>query len=101
MADYTNAAQQRVIQVLLRLAGHEVNGLAPGEIAKALDTTPSNITRDLHNLKEGGVAEQIQESGRWRLSPRIPQIGVAMLNGIGRAQAKVDEVQQRFTRNPN
>ncbi len=98
MADYTNAAQQRVLQLLLRLAGHEVDGLAPGELAKALSTTPSNITRDLFNMQAAGVAEQVQESGRWRLSPRVPQIGVAMLNGIGRAQSKIDEVQNRFTR---
>jgi len=97
---YTNGAQQRVLQVLLRLAGHEVNGLAPGEIAKALNTMPSNITRDLANLKEAGLAEQIQDSGRWRLSPKVPQIGVAMLSGVQRAQAKVDEVTQRYNRTP-
>ena len=100
MADYTNATQQRILRVLLALAGHEVNGLAPSEIAHGLNINQSNTTRDLANLREAGLAEQIPDTGRWRLTPRIPQIAVAMLQGVDRAQLKVTEVKQRYTRAP-
>lgn len=94
---YLMPAQQRVLQTLLKLAGHEVEGLAPGEVAKALRTTPSNTTRDLANLREAGMAEPL-ENGRWRLSPKVAQIGLHVLKSIGDAQARVDETRQRFTR---
>ena len=32
---YINSAQQRVLQMLMRLAGHEINGIAPSELASA------------------------------------------------------------------
>lgn len=100
MEKYRSESQQRVLKIMMVLAGHEVNGLAPGEVAKAANTTASNATRTLANLYLAGVAEKIPESDRWRLSPRVPQIATAMLNGISRAQGKVDEVKQRYTTNP-
>lgn len=100
MDKYRSPAQQRVLQILVALAGHEVNGLAPGEVAAAVKTSPSNATRGLANLYLAGLAEQIHDSGRWRLTPRIPQIGLAMLDGVSRAQSKVDEVKQRYSRTP-
>ena len=33
--DYTNAAQQRLLQLIDLMAGHELQGLTPGEIVKA------------------------------------------------------------------
>lgn len=97
-SDYASTSQQRILKVLLALSGHEVNGLAPGEIAKGLKVHDSNITHDLRNLRLADMAEEIPGTGRWRLSPRVGQIAMDMLAGVDRAQRKVDEVRQRFTR---
>lgn len=97
---YRSNGQQRVLRVLVFLGGHEVKGLAPGEIAKSLDISPSQVTHDLANLRIAGLAEQLPDSDRWRLAPRLPQIALAMLNGMDRAQSKLDEVRQRYTRTP-
>lgn len=94
---YINAAQQRVLQLVMRLAGHEIEGIAPGELATALRTSPSNITRDLANLREAGFAEPL-ESGRWRLAPRIVQVSLAASTAFARAQDRLDEARQRFSR---
>lgn len=94
---YLVPAQQRVLQTLMRLVGHEMDGLAPGEIAKALRTAPGNTTRDLANLREAGLAEQM-ESGRWRITPRLGQIGLAVLKTFGDAQARLEETRARFMR---
>lgn len=97
-ADYINAAQQRLLKAVLLLAGNELNGLAPSDLAKALDTNPSNVTRDLANLKEAGLAEQLPETGRWRLGPKVVQIAVDFFTNLERSQSRVDEIKQRFTR---
>lgn len=96
-ARYINAAQQRVMHMLMRLAGHEIEGIAPNELAQALRTSASNVTRDLANLREAGMAEPL-ESGRWRLTPRVVQISVACAAAFGRAQERLDEARQRFSR---
>jgi DNA-binding IclR family transcriptional regulator len=95
-ANYINAAQQRVLRILILLAGHEVTGLAPGEIAAAARTSASNVTRDLANLREAGLAEPL-ESGRWRITPLMGQLALRVSLALGDARKRIDEVQQRFT----
>lgn len=94
---YRNEAQQRLCKLILLMAGHEIDGVAPGALAKAIKTTPSNITRDLANLKEAGFAEEFKP-GLWRLGPKVVQVAVSFFNQLDSAQARVDEVRQRYTR---
>jgi DNA-binding IclR family transcriptional regulator len=95
---YRSTSQQRLLAVMLALAGREVDGLRPGAIAKGLGTHPSNVTHDLRNLRIAGLAEQIPDTDAWRLSPRLAQIATDMLTGLDRAERKAAEVRQRFTR---
>lgn len=94
---YRNEAQQRLCKLITLLGGHEVVGVAPGALAKALETNPSNVTRDLWNLKEAGFAEEMA-GGAWRLAPRFARIAVSFFNQLDSAQARIDEVRQRYTR---
>ena len=98
---YTNEAQQRLIKLLLALFGDVVNGYPPAALAKALDVSPSVITRDLDNLRTAGVADRIEASGHWCLTPRLPQQAIKVFNAIDTAQRRVDEARNRFTRNPD
>lgn len=99
-ADYDSPAQQRILRALLVLAGNEFQGVAPGELAKAMNTTPSTATRDLHNLREAGFAEQIQETGRWRLGPKLVQVAIKFSTALERAQLRMSEINNRYTREP-
>ena len=99
--DYTNEAQQRLIKLLLALFGDVVNGYPPAALAKALDASPSVITRDLDNLRTAGVADRDEATGHWRLTPRLPQQAIKVFNAIDTAQRRVDEARNRFTRNPD
>lgn len=101
MADYTNSSQQRILKVILALGGHECEGVAPTEIARAVDAAAGQITRDLWNLREAGFAEQIEATGRWRLGPRPIQVFCAFSDGIALRQRQLDETRQRYTRNPH
>lgn len=94
---YINAAQQRILSMLLRLAGHEIEGLAPSELATALRTSASNVTRDLANLREAGYAEKL-DNERWRLTPHIVQISLAAGRAFTDAQDRLNETRQRFSR---
>lgn len=95
---YICAPQQRILKLLTVLAGHEVHGLAPSDIAKAQDCSLPHVTRDLANLRAAGMAEQVPETGRWRLAPLIVQIAVRHNIGLDRAQQKVDEIRSRYSR---
>lgn len=95
---YLSDGHQRLLRLIRTLAGNEVHGLAPGEIAKAQDCSPSVVTRDLANLREAGFAEQIVETGRWRLGPALVQVALAHAREIEKAERKLAETKQRFSR---
>ena len=98
--DYTNAAQQRLLKVVLALFGDAVMGLSPAVLAKAVGCSQPVITRDLDNLKTAGIAERDEATGHWRLTPRLPQQAIKVWNAIDQAQRRVDEARNRFSRNP-
>ncbi len=97
-SDYTNATQQRLLQLVNLLAGHELQGLAPAEIAKSLAVAPSVVTRDLDNLRTAGWGEQTPQGGRWRLSPHVVQISLRHAAAIQAGQQQLQDVVQRFSR---
>lgn len=96
--DYTNDAQQRILRLVMLLAGHELLGLAPARIASELGASASQITRDLQNLKTAGFAEAVQDTGGWRLAPRVVEISVKHGVAMNRAQAKLTEITNRYSR---
>lgn len=95
---YVSEPQQRILRLINLLAGHEITGLTPGEIAKGQDCNASQVTRDLANLRAAGFAEQVPETGRWRLSPQIVQISVRHAAALGQARQRLDDITQRFSR---
>ncbi len=95
---YDNAGQQRILRIALTLAGHELHGIAPKDLAETLKVSAGTITRDLHNLREVGLVEQIQETGRYRLGPKLVQIAVSHMRAMDRATAQLDEIKNRYTR---
>ena len=104
--NYRCEAQQRGYAVLMALAGHEVDGVSLMEITHALaqragkspGSQKNNVFRDLHNLKEAGLAEQLPDSDLWRLAPRMVQIATAHQRYLERAAARLEEVRQRYGR---
>ena len=95
---YTHEGQQRILRLVTLLAGHEITGVAPADIARQQGCNASAVTRDLANLQQAGWAEQVPETGRWRLSPQIVQISVAHAAAMQRAQSRLDETRNRYSR---
>jgi DNA-binding IclR family transcriptional regulator len=99
--DYTSASQQRILKLLVALGGEEFTGQLPGELARRIGASASNVTRDLHNLKLAGLAEEMPDApGRWRLGPKLVQIAIAHMSCRDRAQNRMNELNQRYTRLP-
>lgn len=97
-AKYISEQQQRLLKLVSALAGHEVEGLAPGDIARRQGCHASQVTRDLRNLARLGYAETIAATGRWRLGPALVQIALAHMTGLDRARRRLEETQARFSR---
>lgn len=94
--DYTHAAQQRLLQLVDLLAGHELAGLEPGAIAKAIGTSNSNITRDLDNLRRAGWAELHPNSKTWRLTPHVIELGRRYSSGLLQGRQRLDDLERRY-----
>lgn len=95
---YLNNSQQRMLSLLRCLAGNEIEGLAPGDIAKLNGCSASHVTRDLANLHQAGLAEQLPATGRWRLGPEIVQIAMRHMTALDRARKRLDETSNRYSR---
>lgn len=95
-----NNAQQRVCQILALLAGHEAEGLTQTSVAKAVKASDNRVFHDLRNLAHAGLVERL-ESGQWRLGPKLVQIAIAHQHGLARIKARVEEIEQRYSRIPN
>ena len=97
--EYSNGSQERGYKVLMLLAGNEFNGLAPGEIAKSLQISAGNVTRDLRVLQKAGLAEPLpHDEGKWRLGPKVIQMAIAFKQHMATVQHRLAEVDQRYSR---
>lgn len=99
--DYTNEAQQRILKLVLVMFGDVVNGFAPSVLAKTTACAASAMTRDLDNLSKAGMAERDEATGLWRLTPRLPQQAIKVWTAIDRAERRIEESKNRFSRNPD
>lgn len=96
--DYTNAAQQRIVKLILIMFGDVVTGFLPSQLGKATDAAAAVMTRDLDNLRTAGIAEHDEATGRWRLTPRLPQQAIKVWTAIDRAERQLQEAKTRFNR---
>jgi len=79
------------------LAGHVVIGLAPGEIAKGLDVSPSWVSVNLPPLaSETGFVEQVPGTNRWRLGPALARIGITTATELNAARQNLDDLSRRY-----
>jgi len=90
---YTSAPQQRILKLVLVMFGDVVEGYSPSALAKAVGCAAGTMTRDLDNLHTAGIALCDEETGRWRLTARLPQQAVKVYAAIGRAETRLAETR--------
>lgn len=93
---YISENVQRVLRVQEALQGHELTGRTPGDIAKATDISPSNVTRCLHNLAFHGTAENHPTvKGRWRLSVSyLVRTANSLLRELDKVHAQTADIKR-------
>lgn len=94
--NYTNAAQQRLLQLIDLLAGHELQGLTPTEIGRALGSAAPLVTRDLDNLRTAGWAELRPGGKTWRLAPHAIQTSLRYAAGLQAGGQNLRDTQRRY-----
>lgn len=90
----TTDSGAKVLRVLKALKGYSLEGLSNKQLANALGESPSTINRCLNTLIEAGLAEK-KPSGMYSHSAMMVQIAMSHTNEMSRAQAKIDEFNQR------
>lgn len=80
------------------LAGHELLGLAPGEIAKGINVSPSWVSVTLPAIAAtSGFVEQVEGTNRWRLSVAFVRISVTVSTNLSAAKRRLEEVSNRYS----
>jgi DNA-binding IclR family transcriptional regulator len=92
-----NDAIRKTCDLFRLLAGHELLGLAPGEIAKGLNVAPSWVSNNLPALAaETGFIERVDGANRWRLGVPFVRISVTVATNMGKARSRLDEITARY-----
>ena len=89
---------RKVCELLRLLAGHEVLGLAPGEIARALQVSPSWVSVNLPALEaETGFVERMAEANRWRLGVPLVRIATTVQTNLNAERQRLEQTATRYS----
>ena len=92
------AHSRKVCELLRLLAGHEVLGLAPGEIAKGLEVGASWVSVNLPALAaETGFVERVEGTNRWRLGVQFVRIALTVSTNLNKAKQQLDDISARYS----
>ncbi len=87
---------RKTCELFRLLAGHELLGLAPAEIAKGLEVAPSWVSVNLPALAGTGFVERVDGANRWRLGVAFVRISVTVATNLGAAKRRLEETSQRY-----
>ena len=90
--EYISDQTQRTLRIVKVLAGHEKNGLSPGEMAEKADISRTNITRIIANLQLFQWVEPVPgNSKRFRLAPGIVHIANTVAINLRESQLQLSQ----------
>ncbi|MEG0051660.1 MAG: transcriptional regulator [Comamonas sp.] len=87
---------KKICDLFRLLAGHELLGLAPGEIAKGLGVSASWVSINLPALATTGFVEQVAGTNRWRLGVQLVRIAVTVSTNLNQAKRQLDDLSARY-----
>ena len=92
---YVSTSQQRVLKTMKALFGHEVTGITTNDLSRQLETSSDRVFKDLKNLEEAGLAEQLPNKN-WRISPALGRESLHIVNNLNAMARRLDETAKRF-----
>jgi len=97
---YSSGQISRAYQLIQVLAGHEFHPLAPADIRKATGWDGATTTRQCQAAIVAGMVEQTNDK-KYRLKrSALTNIAIAVQSGIQRAQARMNDEANNYTRSP-
>lgn len=87
---------RRTCELFRLLAGHEVLGLAPSEIATGLGVPPSWVSQNLPALASIGFVEQVAQTPRWRLGVQFVRIAVTVGSNLNAAKRQLERRSRSY-----
>ena len=88
----------RAFRMIEVLAGHEFDPMSTGDVAKSLGVAAPVATRDLQTAEHFCWVEKTMD-GLWRLRRgHITNIAVAVQSGIRRANSRMNDEMNNYTR---
>lgn len=92
-----NDAIRKTCELFRLLSGHELLGLAPGEIAKGIGVSPSWVSVNLPAIAvETGFIERVDGTNRWRLGVTFVRIAFNVSTELSQAQRRMQEIAHRY-----
>lgn len=89
---------RKTCELFRLLSGHELLGLAPGEIAKALGVGAPWVSVNLPALEaETGFVQRVEGTNRWRLGVPFVRISVNVATQLANAKNRLDEITKRYS----
>ncbi len=91
------APARKVCDLFRLLAGHELIGLAPGDIAQNLGVHASWVSQNLPAIEaETGFVERVPNTNRWRLGVPLVRIATTVATNLNEARRRLDETAARY-----
>jgi len=90
------SSQERIIAIVKKLAGKQIEGMSNKTLAHELKTTEANVCRDLKILEAHGWAEKSGAAGRWRLSPGFGGLAGTIMKCFQAAKLRLTEDEARY-----
>jgi len=92
-----NDGIRKTCELFRLLAGNELLGLAPGEIAKGLGVGAPWVSINLPAIAaETGFVERVDGTNRWRLGVPLVRIANTVNTELASAKRRLDEVSNRY-----
>lgn len=88
---------RKTCELFRLLTGHEVLGLAPGEIAKGLGVSPSWVSINLPALEaETAFVERVAGTNRWRLGVPFVRMALTVMTNLNAERQRLEDTAQRY-----
>ena len=96
MSDDRNLTQ-RTLDLLEVLCGYAATDATNGELAKAANTSPANITRAMAQLIAKGWARKGEDTGRFYPQPAFTRLTFRVTADLDRVQTRLDDQRRSLT----
>lgn len=87
----------RVLDLLEALCGYAASGASNIELARAVDTSPANVTRGMAQLIEKGWARKGEDTGRFYPTPAFTRLTFRVTADLDRVQTRLDDQRRALT----